>query len=141
MMRKSGVRSRVWPSKVSRVMPRRAASDHRLSRQLLKFAAAARIASAVMSGWPELPDCPLQSDAPATFGGAESVAGTLGARNGNNRSMICADAAPVAPANATARHAIPVTDFQLPITVLPRTAADPNTPTPPKTSLLALDFD
>src|SRR5713101_6034514 len=121
MMRRSGVRSRAWISKVSRDTPRRAASGHRPSRQVLKFAAAARIASAVMSGWPELPDCPLQSGAPEPFGsGTEPVtAGEAGARNGNSRSTICAVAPAVAAARAPPTHAAPISDFRSTIAILP----------------------
>jgi hypothetical protein len=59
MIRRSGVRSRVAAVKVARAMCRFAASGHRLSRQLWKFAAAARIASAVIDGSPDAPDSPL----------------------------------------------------------------------------------
>src|SRR5579883_1769882 len=38
--------------------------------QLGKFAAAARIASACISGWPEAPDWPLQSSLPGGYDGA-----------------------------------------------------------------------
>src|SRR5262245_10320586 len=45
-------------------MPRRAASGHMPATQLLKLAAASRIALAVISGWPEAPSSPLQGGAP-----------------------------------------------------------------------------
>src|SRR5882757_10810556 len=45
-------------------MLRRAASGHIAATQLLKFAAASRIALAVISGWPEAPSSPLQGGAP-----------------------------------------------------------------------------
>src|SRR5215218_7492218 len=61
MMRRSGVSSRVWVSKLARATPRRAAKGHRLSTHAEKFAAELRIASAVMRGWPEEPDSPLHS--------------------------------------------------------------------------------
>src|SRR5580693_4533546 len=41
-------------------MLRRAASGHNEATQLLKFAAASRIALAVIRGWPEAPSSPLQ---------------------------------------------------------------------------------
>src|SRR5260370_15721334 len=41
-------------------MLRRAASGHIAATQLSKFAAASRIADAVISGWPEAPSSPLQ---------------------------------------------------------------------------------
>src|SRR5580693_8574056 len=44
-------------------MPRRAASGHIEATQLSKFAAAARIAPAVIRGWPEAPSSPLQGGA------------------------------------------------------------------------------
>ena len=46
-------------------MPRRSAAGHRSSTQLPKSAAAARMASAVISGWRDAPDCPLHSRVPA----------------------------------------------------------------------------
>src|SRR4029077_12823173 len=108
-------------------MPRRAASGHRPSRQFLKFAAAARIACAVMSGWPELPDWPLQSGAPELlgFGTEPVVAGEAGARKGKSRSTICALAYWLAAAKMQARHAVPISDLRLTIpyspAALPRT--------------------
>ena len=59
MMLKSGVSVAVKRSKFARVMPRRSASVHRPAMQLPKSPAAARMASAVISGLPEAPDCPL----------------------------------------------------------------------------------
>ena len=60
MMLRSGVRPVVKCSKVACETPRRAASGHKRSMQLPKSAAAARIASAVISGLPDVPDWPLQ---------------------------------------------------------------------------------
>ena len=57
-MRRSGVRPAVCWSKLSRDTPRRAASGHSPSTQAGKLAAAARIASRVISGWPEAPASP-----------------------------------------------------------------------------------
>src|SRR5438132_2506172 len=45
-------------------MLRRAASGHIEATQFSKFAAASRIALAVISGWPEAPSSPLQGGAP-----------------------------------------------------------------------------
>src|SRR5271170_7580317 len=59
MMRKSGVRPAVKRWKLSWEMLRRAASGHIEAMQLSKFAAASRIALAVISGWPEAPSSPL----------------------------------------------------------------------------------
>src|SRR5450631_3278729 len=44
-------------------MLRRAASGHIEATQLSKFAAASRIADAVIRGWPEAPSSPLQGGA------------------------------------------------------------------------------
>ena len=58
-------------------MLRRAASGHIEAVQLSKFAAASRIALAVISGWPEAPSSPLQGNGPLPLplcgaaGGAE----------------------------------------------------------------------
>jgi hypothetical protein len=123
MMRRSGVNPRAYVSKVVLETPRRAASDHRDSMQFGKFCAAARIASVVIKGWPELPGCPLHSGAPPGFGpgtepvttGAAGAAGPPGdcvvggvvegaARNGNHW-LICAAAGkliPAAPISASA---------------------------------------
>src|SRR5712672_774666 len=61
MMRKSGVRPLVNLSKLAREMLRLAASGHRPSTQDSNLAAAARMALACMSGWPDEPDSPLHS--------------------------------------------------------------------------------
>src|ERR1700760_1201065 len=45
-------------------MLRRCASGHIEATQLSKFAAASRIAAAVIKGWPEAPSSPLQGGAP-----------------------------------------------------------------------------
>src|SRR5580692_6303581 len=77
MMRKSGDRPVVKRSKLCCEIPRRAASGHIAATQLLKFAAASRIALAVIKGWPEAPSSPLQGCGPppplpvAAAGGAE----------------------------------------------------------------------
>src|ERR1700730_7861517 len=60
MMRRSGVRPAVKRWKLSCEMLRRAASGHIEATQLSKFAAASRIADAVIKGWPEAPSSPLQ---------------------------------------------------------------------------------
>jgi hypothetical protein len=52
-------------------MLRRAASGHIEATQLSKFAAASRIALAVISGWPEAPSSPLHGGgAPLAEGAA-----------------------------------------------------------------------
>ena len=61
-MRRSGVSPAVKRWKLSREMLRRAASGHIAATQLSKFAAASRIAAAVISGWPEAPSSPLQGN-------------------------------------------------------------------------------
>src|SRR5436190_5225299 len=60
MIRKSGSRPAVKRSKFAWVTLRRAASGHIAATQLPKFAAACRIAEAVIRGWPEAPSSPLQ---------------------------------------------------------------------------------
>jgi len=74
MMLRSGVRPVVNRSKVARETPRRPASRHNRSMQLLKSAAAARIASAVISALPEAPDCPLHPVPPLVA--SDGAAGT-----------------------------------------------------------------
>src|SRR5450759_2088846 len=54
-------------------MLRRAASGHIEATQLSKFAAASRIALAVISGWPEAPSSPLQGSG-ALLGAAAGCA-------------------------------------------------------------------
>ena len=81
-------------------MPRRAAAGHRRSRQLRKFAAAARIASAVMRGSPEAPDWPLHSGALA--GGATATGGIVPVTPEKRSSRDCAVAAPQMAAVRTA---------------------------------------
>src|SRR5471030_2363738 len=51
-------------------MLRRAASGHIEATQLSKFAAASRIALAVIRGWPEAPSSPLQGKAAPDVAGA-----------------------------------------------------------------------
>src|SRR5215472_5253773 len=70
MMRRSGVSPAVKRSKFSRVILRRAASGHIPATQLLKLAAASRIALAVIRGWPEAPSSPLQGIGPVAPGTA-----------------------------------------------------------------------
>src|SRR5579859_3043700 len=59
-------------------MLRRAASGHIEAMQLSKFAAASRIALAVISGWPEAPSSPLQGGG-APFAGWDGCAAAPGA--------------------------------------------------------------
>src|SRR5215469_12782729 len=74
MMRRSGARLVVKRSKLSGEMLRRAASGHIEATQLLKLAAAWRIASAVIRGWPEAPYSQLHGTVPVgTEPGAASA--------------------------------------------------------------------
>jgi hypothetical protein len=77
MMRRSGVSPATLASNTALVTPRRSAKGQSPARQLRKFAAAARIASAVIKGWPEEPDSPLHSgtgaDGEAADGGGGCV--------------------------------------------------------------------
>src|SRR5580704_9979577 len=70
MMRRSGVSPAVKRSKLACVMLRRAASGHIEATQLSKFAAASRIALAVISGWPEAPSSPLHGNGAPLAAGA-----------------------------------------------------------------------
>ena len=117
MMRRSGVSPLVYFSKLAREMLRLAASGHRPSTQDSKFAAAARIALACISGWPDEPDSPLHS-----FGGAGAAerrrAEPAPARHGRRRARAgrpasaaacrsgCAKPRPAAPSSNSAakRH-------------------------------------
>src|SRR6476659_4689321 len=65
MMRRSGASSAVKRWKLACEMLRRAASGHIEAMQLSKFAAASRIALAVIRGWPEAPSSPLHGRGPA----------------------------------------------------------------------------
>src|SRR5438309_7245236 len=79
MIRRSGVRRAVSRSNTSRGTLRRSASGHSDSRQLPKLAAAARIASACMAGWPEEPDSPLQGGGEPSEPGGTAGTGAAGA--------------------------------------------------------------
>src|SRR3982074_2886495 len=63
MMRRSGVSPARFVSYTAREMPRRSASGQRPARQPWKLAAALRMASAVIRGWPDEPDSPLHAGA------------------------------------------------------------------------------
>src|SRR5665213_324506 len=60
-------------------MLRRAASGHIPATQLSKFAAASRIALAVIKGWPEAPSSPLQGNGPLPDAGAAPGCAAAGA--------------------------------------------------------------
>jgi hypothetical protein len=62
-MRRSGESPVVKRSKLACETLRRAASGHIEVTQLSKFAAASRIALAVIKGWPEAPSSPLHGNA------------------------------------------------------------------------------
>ena len=79
-------------SKLARLTPRRSACGHKPARQLPKSAAAARIASAVISGWPEAPDWPLHSRVPAAGAGTAAVAGDWSNRVSQLSGLSCATA-------------------------------------------------
>src|SRR5258706_11028084 len=70
MMRRSGSSPAVNRWKLCCEMLRRAASGHIEATQFSKFAAASRIARAVISGWPEAPSSPLQGGAGLLAAGA-----------------------------------------------------------------------
>ena len=73
-MRRSGVSPAVKRWKLACEILRRAASGHIEATQLSKFAAASRIALAVISGWPEAPSSPLQGGAALLAGGGAAWA-------------------------------------------------------------------
>src|SRR3954468_3052743 len=73
MMRRSGVRSLVNLSNPAREILRLAESGNIPSTQVSNLAAAARIALACMSGWPDEPDLPVHS-----FGGVGAGGGGAG---------------------------------------------------------------
>ncbi len=73
-MRRSGVSPAVKRWKLACEMLRRAASGHIEATQLSKFAAASRIALAVIKGWPEAPSSPLQGGAALLAGGGAPCA-------------------------------------------------------------------
>src|SRR6266849_802804 len=96
MIRRSGVRPAVAASKAARETPRRSASGHSPARQLRKLRAAARIASAVMVGWPDEPDSPLHSGAALAGAGATGgvTAPVLWPGVNSERSKPCPSAGP-----------------------------------------------
>src|SRR3984893_4666699 len=79
MMRRSGASPAVKRWKLSCEMLRRAASGHIEATQLSKFAAASRIALAVISGWPEAPSSALHGSGGPLAAGAPCAGATDGA--------------------------------------------------------------
>src|SRR3984893_1067001 len=79
MMRRSGVSPAVKRWKLACEMLRRAASGHIEPTQLSKFAAASRIALAVISGWPEAPSSPLHGSGAPLAAGVPCAGATDGA--------------------------------------------------------------
>src|SRR4051794_24742777 len=73
MIRRSGSRPAVKRWKLASVMLRRAASGHIPATQFGKFAAASRIADAVIKGCPEAPSSPLQGGGAPSGPGAACV--------------------------------------------------------------------
>src|SRR6202035_5219553 len=85
-------------------MLRRAASGHIEATQLSKFAAASRIALAVISGWPEAPSSPLQGWGPPAPGVACGGAPAFGPEKilPNRLGNPPEDCAPASPAHSKA---------------------------------------
>src|ERR1700686_223380 len=79
MMRKSGASPAVKRGKLACEMLRRAASGHIEATQLSKFAAASRIALAVISGGPEAPSSPPPGSGAPLAAGAPCAGATGGA--------------------------------------------------------------
>src|SRR6202166_398732 len=97
-------------------MLRRAASGHIAATQLSKFAAASRIAEAVISGWPEAPSSPLQGGGAPVPAGADGACAEVSVglpekmlpnRFGSPPPDDCAQASP-ARSSAAARTSAPV---------------------------------
>src|SRR5258706_5434002 len=83
MMRRSGSSPAVKRWKLCCEMLRRAASGHIEATQFSKFAAASRIARAVISGWPEAPSSPLQGGAGLLAAGAACACAEVPGRCGD----------------------------------------------------------
>ena len=84
MIRRSGVTPASSWSNTARGTLRRCASGQMASRQLRKFAAAARMAEACISGWPEAPSSPVHSR--GAWLGAASCGGVCVAVPGDENS-------------------------------------------------------
>src|SRR5690348_9792361 len=102
MIFRSGVRFAVRRSKLAWLTPRRAASGHIEATQDLKFAAAARIADAVISGEPEAPSSPLHVfDEARRTGGADcGIEPVSSARGPREPSGMQADSGSASAPNA-----------------------------------------
>ena len=95
MMRRSGVRPAVKRSKLCCEMPRRAASGHIEATQLSKFAAASRIALAVIKGWPEAPSSPLHGSGALLAAGAACACAEVPGRCADGAVWLPFDSEPV----------------------------------------------
>ena len=110
MMRRSGVSPLVNFSKLAREMLRLAASGHSSSTQVSKRAAAARIALACISGWPDEPDSPLHGGGGSLATGVTwtpggpCVAGAeiLPTGTGEGSLLGCVTATPALPSSSAA---------------------------------------
>src|SRR5467141_237417 len=76
-------------------MLRRAASGHIETTQFSKFAAASRIARAVISGWPEAPSSPLQGGAGVLAAGAACACAEAAGRCGDGAAWPPLESEPV----------------------------------------------
>src|SRR5438552_2208537 len=76
-------------------MLRRAASGHIEATQFSKFAAAWRIALAVISGWPEAPSSPLQGGAAPLAAGAACACAEAPGRWGDGAAWLPFEGEPV----------------------------------------------
>src|SRR6266566_10133553 len=95
MMRKSGSSPAVKRWKLCCEMLRRAASGHIETTQFSKFAAASRIARAVISGWPEAPSSPLQGGAGLLAAGAACACAEVAGRWGDGAVRLPFESEPV----------------------------------------------
>src|SRR5713226_5381317 len=95
MMRRSGSRPAVKYWKLCCEMLRRAASGHIEATQFSKFAAASRIARAVISGWPEAPSSPLQGGAALLAAGADCACAVVPGRDVDGAAWLSFESEPV----------------------------------------------
>src|ERR1700720_3076794 len=95
MMRRSGVSPAVKRWKLCCEMLRRAASGHIEATQFSKFAAASRIALAVIKGWPEPPSSPLQGGAGLLAVGAACACTVAPGRRGDGAAWPPLESEPV----------------------------------------------
>src|ERR1700694_53578 len=110
MMRRSGASPAVKRWKLSCEIWRRAPSGHIEATQLSKFAAASRIALAVISGWPEAPSSPLHGSGALLAAGASCACAEAPGRCADGAVWLPFEGAPVEVLSEKARGAPPPDD-------------------------------